>query len=64
MTTSLKEMIKVLDAKATVKIYTNREIKGFEVKVYQLYDCNEDYMNWSIEDFYINVDTLVVLLNK
>lgn len=60
----LKELVKVLGKNTTVKIYTNKN-HGFKKKVYELKNCNEDYMYYNIIDLYTSTrKELVVLLDN
>lgn len=59
----LKELVKVLGENTTVKIYGNKN-NGFKKKVYELRNCDEDYMYYNIIDLYTNTrKELVVLLD-
>lgn len=60
----LKSLVKVLDARSNIRVYTDKNTKVFEGNVYQLFDSNENYMNINVEEFFIDFGgTLVVLLS-
>lgn len=47
---NLKSLVKVLDLRADIKVYSDPETIVFDGKVFELMNNNEDYMYDNIKD--------------
>ena len=54
MNMTLKTLVKVLDAKAQIKVFEDKKTIAFEGCVWELYSCEEEFMNKVVEDMFIN----------